>query len=191
MKLKEKIRRRAFCRPKGLVGQIGGRLMSLDRETPVWVIDLLDLRPSDSLLEIGPGPGVGVELAAIRAHQGRVVGVDLSETMLAMARRRNGAQIEAGRVELRLGTVDDLPFGDHTFDAAMVINGLHLWADPVRGLKKLARTLRPGSRVAVAISRFSDASPDAIERQLREGGFTDVAIQHRDRATCALGRVAS
>jgi SAM-dependent methyltransferase len=59
--------------------------MSLDRKLPAWVLDLLDLQPSDTLLEIGPGPGVGVELAATRAPRGRVVGVDRSETMLAMA----------------------------------------------------------------------------------------------------------
>jgi SAM-dependent methyltransferase len=106
-----------------------------------------------------------------------------------MARRRNRAHIESGRVELRFGTVDDLPFDDQTFDAAMAINGLHLWPDPVRGLKELARTLRPGGRIAVAISRFSYASPDAFEMQLRESGFINVSIQHGDRGTCALGHI--
>jgi ubiquinone/menaquinone biosynthesis C-methylase UbiE len=187
MGLKKTVMRRAFCMPQGVVGRIGGRLMSLDRELPAWVLSLLDPRPSDSLLEIGPGPGVGVELAARRA--GRVVAVDASETMLAMARRRNRLQIESGGVELRLGTVDDLPFDDGTFDAAMAINCLHLWPDAVRGLKEVARILRPGGRVAVAISRFSYASPTAFETQLNKGGFIDVSIQHSDRGTCALGRL--
>ena len=189
MHLKKRVMKRAFCMPEGVVGRIGGRLMSLDRELPAWVLNLLELRPSDSLLEIGPGPGVGVELAATRASRGRVVGVDPSETMLAMAHRRNRAYIESGRVELRLGTVDDLPFDDDTFDAAMAINCLHLWPDSVRGLKELARILRPGGRVAVAISRFSYASPDAFETQLSETGFTDISIHQGDRGTCALGRV--
>jgi SAM-dependent methyltransferase len=96
MNLKRRVMKRAFCQPEGLIGHMGGRLMSLDRELPAWVLDVLDLRPSDSLLEIGPGPGVGVELAATRAPRGRVVAVDVSETMLAMARRRNRAQIESG-----------------------------------------------------------------------------------------------
>jgi ubiquinone/menaquinone biosynthesis C-methylase UbiE len=185
--LKKKVMKRAFCMPEGIVGRIGGRLMSLDRELPAWVLSLLDLRPSDSLLEIGPGPGVAVELAATRAR--RVVAVDASETMLAMARRRNRVQIESGRVELRLGSVDDLPFDDDTFDASMAINCLHLWPDSVRGLKELARILRPGGRIAVAISRFSYASPDPFEMQLSKSGFIDVSIQRGDRGTCALGRL--
>jgi|SRR5215510_736962 len=188
MNLKKKVMNRAFCMPEGIVGRIGGRLMSLDRELPAWVLSLLELRRSDSLLEIGPGPGVGVELAATRAH--RVVAVDPSETMLAMARRRNRLQIESGRVELRLGTVDDLRFDDDTFDAAMAINCLHLWPDSVRGLKELARILRPGGRVAVAISRFSYASPNGFETQLSKSGFIDVSVQHGVRGTCALGRLA-
>jgi ubiquinone/menaquinone biosynthesis C-methylase UbiE len=109
--------------------------------------------------------------------------------MLAMARRRNHAQIEAGLVELRLGTVDHLPFDEDTFDAAMAINCLHLWPDPVCGMKELARTLKPGGRFAVAVSRFSYASPDSFETRLRESGFADVSIQHGDRGTCALGHV--
>jgi ubiquinone/menaquinone biosynthesis C-methylase UbiE len=189
MNLSKEVMNRAFCAPRGLVGRIGGRLMALDRDLAAWVLELLRLGPSDSLLEIGPGPGVGVELAAARAHRGRVVGIDTSETMLAMARRRNHARIKAGNVELRLGTVDHLPFGDHSFDAAMAINCLHLWPDPTQGLKEVARALRPGGRVAVAISRFSYASPDTFEARLNESGFADVTIQHGDRGTCALGRV--
>lgn len=92
-------------------------------------------------------------------------------------------------MELRLGTVDNLPFHDATFDAGMAINCIHLWPDPVRGLKELARTLRPGGRVAVAISRFSYASPDKFEKQLGNAGFSDVSIQQGPRGTCALGRV--
>jgi SAM-dependent methyltransferase len=187
MNLKQKFMKRAFCMPEGLTGRIGGHLMSLDRELPAWVLDQLELKPSDWLLEIGPGPGVGVELAATQAHRGRVVGVDPSETMLVMAHRRNRAQIESGRVEFRLGTIDQLPFADDTFDAAMAINCIHLWPDPVRGLKELLRTLRPNGRMAVAISRFSYASPDGFEAQLSESGFTDVRIQRGDRGTCAIG----
>jgi ubiquinone/menaquinone biosynthesis C-methylase UbiE len=111
--------------------------MSLDSELPIWVLGLLELQPWESLLEIGFGPGVAIELAG-RATRGRVVGIDPSETMLAMAQRRNRAAIESGHVDLRLGTIDWLLFDDGAFDAAMVLNNLHLWPDPVRGLRELA-----------------------------------------------------
>src|SRR5688572_10369111 len=89
-----------FCAPKGALGQLGGHLMSQDRWLPTWVLDLLEVEPSDSVLEVGSGPGLGLQLAASRAYSGRVVGVDLSETMIEMAYRRNQDQIKADRVEL-------------------------------------------------------------------------------------------
>jgi ubiquinone/menaquinone biosynthesis C-methylase UbiE len=144
--------------------------------------------PADAVLEVGSGPGVGVELAAARAYEGWVVGVDPSETMLEMAHRRNRAQIEAGRVEFRLGAVDKLPIDDATFDVAMTLNSLHLWPNPVAGLREVRRTLRPSGRIAVAITRFSYASPDKFEHYLSDSGFTDVSIHTGDVGTCALGR---
>jgi ubiquinone/menaquinone biosynthesis C-methylase UbiE len=186
--IRDQLMENAFCRPQGVVGRLGGRLMSLDHDLPAWVVELLKVEPSDSVLEVGSGPGVGLALAATKGHQGWVVGVDPSQTMLEMARRRNYARIEAGQVVLRLGTADKLPFEDATFDKAMTMNSLHLWPDPVAGLREVRRTLRPGGRIAVAITRFSYASPDKFEQQLTAGGFANVTVHRGNVGTCAMGR---
>ena len=177
-----------FCAPKGALGRLGGQLMSRDRWLPAWVLDLLEIHPSDSVLEVGSGPGLGLQLAATRAHQGRVAGVDRSETMLEMAHRRNRDLIESGRVELHLASVEELPFADATFDKAMTINSHHIWPDPVAGLREIGRTLRAGGRIAIAITRFSYASADRFEQHLADAGFTDVSLHTAEPGTCALGR---
>ena len=115
------------------------------------------------------------------------MGVDRSRPCSPWRVAGTAQRIESGRVELRLGTVDNLPFDDDTFDAGIAVNCIHPWPDPMRGLKELARTLRPGGRVAVAISRFSFEAPDEFEKQLDNAGFTDVSIQQGARGTCALG----
>ncbi len=186
--IKEYMMENMFCKPKGALGRLGGQLMSQDRRLPAWVLDLLEINPSDSVLEVGSGPGLGLQLAAVRANQGRVAGVDLSETMLKMSRRRNRAQIEAGRLEIHLGSANKLPFDDATFDKAMTMNSLHLWRDPMAGLKEVRRTLRMDGRIAIAITRFSYASPDQFESLLNDAGFTDVRIHTGEPGTCALGR---
>jgi ubiquinone/menaquinone biosynthesis C-methylase UbiE len=168
------------------LGRLGGQLMSQDRWLPAWVLDLLEVNPSDLVLEVGSGPGVGLELAAARAYEGRVVGLDLSETMLEMASRRNRARIEAGQVQLHLGSVQKLPFDDSIFDKAMTMNSLHLWPDPVVGLSEIRRTLR--GRIAVAITRFSYASSAKFESYLIEAGFTEISTHTGEVGTCALGR---
>jgi ubiquinone/menaquinone biosynthesis C-methylase UbiE len=176
-----------FCAPKGALGRLGGQLMSQDRWLPAWVLDLLEVHPSDSVLEVGSGPGVGLHLAAARAHRGRIAGVDLSETMLEMARRRNHALIEAGCIELQLGSAEDLPFDNAMFNKAMTMNSLHLWPNPVAGLREIKRILRPGGRIAVAFTRFSYTSADKFESQLMDAGFTDVSLHTDEPGTCALG----
>ena len=156
-----------FCAPKGALGRFGGKLMSQDRWLPAWVLDLLAINPLDSILEVGSGPGVGLEEAAERVYEGRVVGLDPSETMLEMAHRRNRTLIEAKRVELHLGSADKLPFDDAMFDKAMTMISLHLWANPVAGLREIKRTLRPGGRIrfdaparTFALRREPDRSAD-------------------------------
>jgi ubiquinone/menaquinone biosynthesis C-methylase UbiE len=187
MNVKEYLMENMFCAPQGMLGRVGGRLMSLDHWLPSWVLNLLEINVSDSVLEVGSGPGLGIELAVARAREGRVVGVDASETMLEMAGRRNRTQIEAGRVELYLGNADHLPLDDATFDKAMTLNSLHIWPDPVAGLREIRRVLRPGGRVAVAITRFSYASPDNFGQFLSDSGFTEVRTYTGDAGSCALG----
>ena len=177
-----------LCAPKGALGRFGGQLMSQDRWLPSWVLDLLEINPSDSVLEVGSGPGVGLEQAAEMAYEGRVVGLDPSETMLKMAHRRNHTLIEAKRVELQLGAADKLPFDDAMFDKAMTMNSLHLWPNPVGGLREIKRALRPGGPIAIAFTRFSYTSADKFERQLLDAGFTDVSLHTGEPGTCAVGR---
>jgi ubiquinone/menaquinone biosynthesis C-methylase UbiE len=100
--------------------------------------------------------------------------------MLEMAHRRNRALIEAGRIELYLGSAEQLPFGDGMFDKAVTMNSLHLWTDPVAGLREIRCTLRVGGRIAFAITRFSYASPDKFESLLIQTGFT----KRRRKAPC-------
>ena len=78
-------------------------------------VGLLEVRPDDRVLGIGFGPGKQIQLPARRATAGLVAGVDLSEVMVEQATRRNRALVRQGRVDLRRGTVSDLPFGDRQF----------------------------------------------------------------------------
>jgi hypothetical protein len=62
--IKEYAMENMFCRPKGALGRLGGQLMSQDHWLPACVLDLLEINPYDSVLEVGSDPGVGLELAS-------------------------------------------------------------------------------------------------------------------------------
>jgi ubiquinone/menaquinone biosynthesis C-methylase UbiE len=74
-----------------------------NRKCAAWVIDLLDIPPSDKMLGIGFGPGVGIQLLISSASAGYIAGVDSSKEMVAQATTRNKKAIENGRVHLRHG----------------------------------------------------------------------------------------
>jgi len=148
-----------FSGPHGWLGRVAGMLMAR-KNGPLnaWIVEQLELRPESRVLEIGFGPGLAVELAAAQAVRGRVAGLDKSAEMLAQARRRNRAAVRAGRVDLRLGSAERLPFGDGSFSHACAVNSLQFWPDAAAALRELQRVLEPGGRLVLG------------QRLRREGG---------------------
>jgi ubiquinone/menaquinone biosynthesis C-methylase UbiE len=100
------------------------------------VVSLLDVQPTDRLLEIGFGPGLAIaELSRRVGASGHVYGIDHSDVMLRQATRCNAAAIEAGQVTLTRGTVEQLPPAlDGPFDAILAVNSLGFWAAPAERL---------------------------------------------------------
>ena len=86
--------------PTGPVGHVEGWIFG-HRSSNVrrnrWAVELIEVKPSDRVIELGRGPGVAVAALASRATQGLVVGVDHSAVMIGQARRRN-AHAKEGRV---------------------------------------------------------------------------------------------
>jgi SAM-dependent methyltransferase len=105
------------------------------------------LRPGQSLLDVGCGPGtITGDLAGLVAP-GRVVGIDPSEEVLVEARavaRRAGA----AKAHFEVGSVFALPFGDDTFDVVHAHQVLQHVGDPVAALVEMRRVCRPGGIVA-------------------------------------------
>jgi ubiquinone/menaquinone biosynthesis C-methylase UbiE len=127
MSLAHHILMRMFGRPKGILGRLGGVIMArTNQPCAAWVIDLLGIQPHDSVLEVGFGPGEGIELLARSVSEGYIAGVDPSDEMVDQARARNVKAIESGRVDLRYGSVERLPFEDHTFTKALTMNSMQV-----------------------------------------------------------------
>ena len=71
---------RMFGRPTGTLGKLGGMIMARTNAASArCVISLLEVQPTDKVLEVGFGPGVGIQLLANSAPAGRVAGVDCSK----------------------------------------------------------------------------------------------------------------
>ncbi|MDX2380212.1 MAG: class I SAM-dependent methyltransferase [Acidimicrobiia bacterium] len=174
-----------FRRPRGPLGHLAGRIMSKrssNAERSRWTVDLLELTPGARVLEVGFGPGLGVEAALSVAPDVYVVGLDHSSTMRKSAARRNDVAVRDGRLTLRVGDAQSPPSDLGTFDAIFSCNVWLFWADPVATLSGLAAQLEPGGQLAVThLPRHGDADAsataeagDLIETQLKEVGLIDV-----------------
>ena len=138
-----------FRQPAGFLGRLAGFFFRINRKGIDWTINLLEIQPTDHVLEIGFGPGHGIQRVATLAAQGRVVGVDFSETMLQQALQRNAAAIDAGLVELCLGDASVLLYPENTFHKVFATNVIYFWNDPVANLQEIRRVMKPGGRLAL------------------------------------------
>jgi ubiquinone/menaquinone biosynthesis C-methylase UbiE len=187
MSFMKRILMRAFGRPQGVLGRLGGLIMArMNRNMAVRAIALLDVQPHDRVLEIGFGPGVGIELLAMVVSSGQVVGVDASEEMVEQARVRNAEMIQRGRVELRRGSVESLPFEHETFDKALAINSMQVWPDAVAGLREIRRVLKSGGRVALGFTSHAGQPREGLTAVLTAAAFAGAHVVDIDEDFCAL-----
>jgi SAM-dependent methyltransferase len=180
-----------FMHPHGVGGHMAGWVMahrSSNRERNRWVVSLLDVQPTDRVLEIGFGPGIAIEELSRLTTRGTVIGVDRSEVMVRSARRRNAAAVRAGRVDLRLGSVEALPEFGAPLDKVFAVNSMGFWPEPVARLKELRTLLRPGGVVAIAsqprcpgaTSETSVLAAHDIDLALRAAGYPRTRTERLD-----------
>ena len=174
-----------FTNPHGPIGHLVGFVMAVEnRGRNRWALSLLNIRPTDGLLEIGFGPGWALQQASRIAVAGYVAGVDRSETMVSQARFRNHRGIQAGRVELRHGTANSIPYADESFDKVFAVNSFHEWDNPSLGLQEVRRVLKPGGLVAIIEHPHGKIDEQGIEAmrvkfaaQLEQAGFHAVRFE--------------
>jgi ArsR family transcriptional regulator len=152
------------------------------------VLRELAAEPIGALLDVGTGAGHLLGLLGGQAT--RAVGVDISSDALRLARAHvHGAGLS--HCELQQGDMYDLPFASPAFDTATVDRVLAGAERPVAALKEIARTLRPGGRIAViedydALSA-SERDPIAVLRAwLQRAGFETTRIHPVDTESTHL-----
>ena len=101
------------------------------------------------ILDVATGTGDLAIALARRIRDVQVMGVDLSEAMLAVARRKVEARGLDNRIVLERGDAEHLDVADASVDAATVAFGVRNFGDLAAGLRELARTIKPGGKVVI------------------------------------------
>jgi trans-aconitate methyltransferase len=179
-----------FARPTGFWGNIAGFIMAYrpsNLERNEWAISLLNLQPSDRVLEIGFGPGVAIQKMSEIVTGGVIWGIDHSEVLFRQASKRNQRAIAAGRVRLVLTSVSQLPSFDGPLDKILDVNSFQFWDNKTDTLGRLRDQLRAGGIIALVhqprnLGATEDDATEAEERfarYLEMAGFSNIKVERK------------
>src|SRR5258708_15900452 len=140
-------------KPTGLRGLVVGTMLNrTNRDMIAAAVDALELKPGATAADLGFGGGAGLALLVERVGpHGRVLGVDISPTMVRRASGQFDREIAAGRLQLQLGTLTKLPLEDGSVEGAITVNTIYFIAELDRVFSDLARVIRGAGRAAVGI----------------------------------------
>jgi SAM-dependent methyltransferase len=135
--------------------------------------DIACVNAGQQILDAACGTGIVARTAAERAGAAHVVGVDLNQAMLTVARRVRGD------IDWRQGDVTALPLADRSFDTVLCQMALMFFPDRIRALREMARVTVSSGTVAVLVPASLDAQP-------AYGPFVEVAARHAGREARSL-----
>jgi len=136
--------------PHGEMGKKVGESMNASNELiNNQAIAALNIKPNDTILEIGMGNGFFCKNVLQAADGVTYTGCDFSELMIVEASKLNEHFVSAQQAIFILGNAEQLPFEASYFHSVFTVNTIYFWEDPNKVLTEIHRVLKPGGRLVI------------------------------------------
>jgi ubiquinone/menaquinone biosynthesis C-methylase UbiE len=129
-----------------------------------WGLQHVQIEENFTILDVGCGGGRTIQKLAARAGKGKVCGVDYADGSVGASRAKNAQLIQAGRVEIKQGSVSQLPFADNQFDLVTAVETQYYWPDLVKDMQEILRVLKPGGTLLVIAESYKKGAYNAIQQ---------------------------
>ncbi len=169
----------------GLVAAFMNRVTSHINDA---TIQLLEIKPTDRVLDIGFGGGATMGKMVKLAPDGLVAGIEISEAMLKRGKKKFGNLISQRKVDIIEGSVSKIPFEDDWFDKVSTVNTIYFWPDPAAGMKEIIRVMKPKGRFVLTYFTkemfhstqygFNIYPEEQLHKLLSQAGFVDIEAKH-------------
>ncbi|MEO6962970.1 MAG: class I SAM-dependent methyltransferase [Puia sp.] len=177
-----------FKRPSGLFGIFSSNIMIKGNKNKyIKLIEDLDLRPLDSILEIGYGPGIGIHMITEKCNTCTIRGIDFSNLMYKKATQLNRRFINGGNVQLQKGDFLKMPSTGKMYNKIFCLNVVYFWNELKSPFEKIYLMLKPVSAFHIYMASsdmlrkmkapediFNKYSIEQVIDTLKLAGFTDV-----------------
>jgi len=149
-----------------------------------WGLSHVSIGKHDAILDVGCGGGRTVKKLSAIATEGKVHGLDYSQESVAVSSSVNREWINKGRVEIREGTVSQLPFPEGTFDLVTAVETHFWWPDLPAGMREILRVLKPGGTVVIIAEIYKHSQTRTAvlaEKHLPFSGMALLSVsEHRE-----------
>jgi len=156
-----------------------------------WAVEVMDLQPSDHVLEIGCGPGAGAELICSRLETGKLFAIDRSESGVDRTKRRNARHVESGRLTVRQIDLATLRVPVKRLNKVFAFNVNLFWVrDATDEIALLHERLLPGGAVYLFYeANRAELVPTIVQKasaNLVAGGFRVSVVEQKAPAVVGL-----
>lgn len=146
-------------KPSGRLGRFVLWRMNISHSKVTdWGLSHIFIADTDTILDVGCGGGRTLSKLAERATQGKIYGVDYSEESVAASKKYNTRWIGQNRMDVRLGSVAELPFQDNMFDLVTAVETHFWWPDLPNDMHEIFRVLKPGGQFLIIAEIYRGAS---------------------------------